>query len=227
MSEDSVESSANKVVEIIVAHQKTTQAALLNEIKEKLEVKNTNSIVQEPTLEITKFEQIIFNKVTFTLIVLIIGLSALYCAKYFPSNVYSALTRTDYDPKTLLALLGFIVALSSYLASVIRAIIDKLTEKNKLKARKSIFIIAVVEVSLVILSLVVIFRFLKGSVEIPLFNFPKRIFETVNIDSFILTYLAIILICMAGLHFKVWGRNKSYMIIKHGEKFTIVEAKSR
>lgn len=115
----------------------------------------------------------------------------LVLANYATSN-----TCFFTDEKTLLIFLAFVVTLSAYLASVIRDIQKRLSEGNvrdPKQLKKNMRYIAPAEISLVIISLMTVLRLLNGP-----------FLGGIKIDPLLLSYLAVTVVYMAGLHARIW-----------------------
>jgi hypothetical protein len=118
--------------------------------------------------------------------------------------------------KTLLMLLGFIVALSSYLASVIREIVktSPKTIERYIKNKKRITLISFAEMQVVVVGLLGIIRIFTGhhSWSVPLLQ------KTFSFDGFIVTYLALILTYLSYLHYRSWRENKPWRLPVEADK---------
>jgi hypothetical protein len=136
--------------------------------------------------------------IVFTLAVLTsIVLLASFQPKLDPSTM-------ALNPGTLLSFLGFIVALAAYLATVARALKDKLTElKDKPifdaapieKHAKNLIGIIRAEALLVSIGVLTMGRILIG---------PLRNFATSEFDYFLLVYMVFIILYLGYLHAKQW-----------------------
>lgn len=111
------------------------------------------------------------------------------------------------DTKTLLMLLGFVVALASYLASVARetvkkmATLEKRNTDERLKLKRNIAWTTTAEIQLVLLGLLTIVRVAAGPEPfMPAFFFNGPVL----LGNFLVAYLCLILIFLSGLHMRVW-----------------------
>jgi hypothetical protein len=111
------------------------------------------------------------------------------------------------DTKTLLMLLGFVVALASYLASVARetvkkmATLEKRNTDDRLKLKRNIAWTTAAEIQLVLLGLLTIVRVAAGAEPfMPVFFFSGPVL----LGNFLVAYLCLILIFLSGLHMRVW-----------------------
>jgi hypothetical protein len=109
-----------------------------------------------------------------------------------------------FEVRTLLVFLGSIVALSSYLATVVRHIWGRLGEgsdKDRItQRRKDIAWIGTGEFQVVFIGILAIVRIFSGARLLPM-SLPGR---TLSFDGFLLTYMAGILLFLSFLHFRNW-----------------------
>ena len=117
---------------------------------------------------------------------------------------------TDIDSKMLLTLLGFVVALAAYLASVAREIVKGLGalvktgpnyQKDNKKLRLNIAWTTTAEIQLVVVGLLIFLRIVMGTkpfIPTPLIS------EPIPFDNIIVIYLGLILVLLAVMHVRIW-----------------------
>ena len=139
-------------------------------------------------------------------IVVMIGLTLAFAVR-FPEDEQS-LKIGEF--RALLTFLGFVVALASYLASVSREIVKKLSESDEERPirKRSIAWMTTAEIQLVLLGLLIILRIAIGAHTwmIPYCGKP------VSFDRITVSYLGVILIMLACLHCRVWYITKAFML---------------
>ena len=143
-----------------------------------------------------------FSVLIFILLVLVIAFVALIISSEHPPALSLLRLEPDRELGYLMTFLAFVVALASYLASVSREIVKALSggktkvEKYKLKSNMRNLVVA--EMTLVIIGLGTVYRLIFGT---HVFTFYKNPF---SLDTFLLSYLACVLVYMAMLHALIW-----------------------
>lgn len=109
------------------------------------------------------------------------------------------------DASGLFQLIGFVFALSSYLATVARETATtlsaaKIDYKKYIEIKKNIFCMLIAEMSLILLGVLAIFRLIFGSGT----WFLQFVNKCISFDAFLFSFLAVILICLAIIHVRIW-----------------------
>ena len=123
----------------------------------------------------------------------------------------------SFTAKDRVVLLGFVVALASYVATVGRELVKQVSKKegnDQKQTKKSIFFLVQVEASLVLLGVSAIITLFFGDFLKALFTFGED--KTVYFvpDVFLVVYLAMILLWMSGLHVRVWRITGAWCLYK-------------
>ena len=188
-----IENAKNRIIEIIKALNDENTKKLLKAVEEALidEKKVTNST-----------NQCIPGKKQFWFIFSAIIILGMILSVFKP--FINAGDRLEFE--MLFGFLVFVVALASYVASVARQIIERLRTdklKEKITPRKSLYYLVIAEMHLVIVGLFVIIRIILDSWLCKICFSP---------DSFLMSYLAVILFYMVFLHRRVWINEKPWNI---------------
>lgn len=138
-----------------------------------------------------------YDGLSFWLIIITMIVIAIVVSSCVPEEI-SLIHASKPDLKIFLFFLAFIVSLSSYLASVVREAAKKTSDnqtcpKDMIRHKKNIFWMVSAEVPLIILAVLSVIRLFIKSTEL-----------AINIDHFLLSFLSVILIWMACLHFRIW-----------------------
>jgi hypothetical protein len=118
--------------------------------------------------------------------------------------------------------LAFVVALASYLASVARETVKalSLSNKDRIRYKTNIFMMAIAEIQLVIISVLTMCKiaFLPGFI---LRNFPalsRLLCESITLNSFLVSYLLVTMFWLALIHFRVWWITAPWDVYKPSSK---------
>lgn len=208
-TESKLEEATQEVAEVFNKFAEAQKQELLEAVGKALQIQvktKTENNTQENKRTISYYLFLV------ALISCVIGMiaAAMYLALVYEAN-NEKLEVLTFD--TALKFMAFVVALASYLASVARETVKKLdtddTEK-RIKNKKHIFYMLIAEASLIFLSLFATFRFFTGPrlLTIPIIN------KCITFDSFLMSFLTVILICMAILHMRIWCLKEPWWIYK-------------
>lgn len=148
----------------------------------------------------------------------------LLIAAYLSSNAStlraSPFSAPENTLRYMLTYLGFVVALSSYLAGVIRESVktisaSKARDKDELKVRRNIYRVAVAEVCLVIAGLLAIARIAFGPAIEPLGMTQLRLplsDTPFDLDAFLVAHLITTLTYLAIVHTIIWCQERPWAI---------------
>ncbi|HKI89007.1 MAG TPA: hypothetical protein VKA38_08275 [Draconibacterium sp.] len=193
------------------------------EIIKEVSDKNTNTLIKSIEKVALSEQQEKSNKdnlklpqpIIFLFIILGIILIALFLSLILPPKTIDS---KNIDLRVVLTYLAFVIALASYVASVVRHILEKLPPKTKIKDRikqkTHLFYLVSAEILLVIAGVLAIVRIFTGSciheISGTCINF--------SFDAFLITFLATILFYMAILHGRIWFIVKPWDIKDNDEK---------
>ncbi len=200
------EEAKQKIVEIIKKVRDKNTKALIKSI-DKVSLPDEQEKSKKDNLKIP-------HPILFLFIILGIILIALFLSLILPTKTIDS---KNIDLKVLLTYLAFVIALASYVASVVRHILEKLPPKTKkddrIKQKTHLFYLVSAEILLVIAGVLAIVRLFLGSC------IHKTSSECINFsfDAFLLTFLATILFYMAILHGRIWFIVKPWNINDNDE----------
>lgn len=124
------------------------------------------------------------------------------------SDVFAGFTALQLDSRSIILFLGFVVALASYIANVGRELVKDLragTPAEPAKTKESVFRLAQVEVSLVLLGLLtMIYAAVSATNPVWCRSIGS---QTISFAPgvFLISYLFLILLWLARLHLRVWN----------------------
>ena len=206
MTKTAFDEVKDKVVELIKVYDATNRDALIEVIKKDLSADKLTD--EHKTFVLKRYETKAFF---FFLILLLLPFLSLVLSIYFVDTFPSI--DTDEKFKFYLPLLGFIVALASYLATVARESIKKShtsTGEVRKNARANTFMVVTAEASLIMISLIVLIRLLVGNYE----HTFSGLNWSFSFDALIISHLMVTLAWMACLHGRIWWIHKPWDINK-------------
>jgi hypothetical protein len=179
------------------------------EIIEKIkvsEIKNVNRLLNEVGEHFKTNKQ---PNVGVLVLILSIAIILSFILSVFPP-FWKAGEKLNFE--ILFVILAFVVALAAYVASVVRQIVEKLpkvknTKPDRWKELKcNMFLLVSAEMLMLAFGLFAIIRIFTGPLEISLQCYNLCL----SLDSFLLAFLAIILLYLSGLHILVWYQIKPW-----------------
>ena len=149
------------------------------------------------------------------IVFLMILLALIFSVPIYANNVggYRELKASD-----LFQLIVFVFALSSYLASVARDTAKTLGITTDIadciKYKKHIFYMLTAEMPLILLGMLAILRLVLGSITwlVPCIN------RCLSFDTFLLSFLGVILLGMICLHARIWWMYEPWNVYKEPSK---------
>lgn len=215
-----LEAAKKKILGTIADFEKARRDELLEAVNTALSYQKPESGPegrrQEPknrlaalkTKILAAIRRCLFGRIGFVLIILVqVGAAAYFAAYHRPSSAAAEMP----DLKVLLAYLAFVVALSSYLASVARETVKRLSAggaEDPERLREHLFLMATAEIPLVAAGVAAVLRLFVGprTAAIP---YTTR---CLSFDAFLVSLLAVVLLWLAILHLRVWCITKPWKV---------------
>ncbi len=209
-TESNLEKATKKVVEVFNGFAKNQKQEFLKAVQKALQDDKAFQDNKENKIEKSLADKLKLIIDKLWLLIFVMTFSALI----FSVLIYANDEYRELKPSDLFQLIGFVFALSSYLASVARDTAKTLSNitdiTDRVKYKTHIFYMATAEIPLVILGVLAIIRLIVG----PITRVVPCINRCVSFDAFLLSLLAVILIRMAYLHARIWWEVEPWDVYK-------------